>query len=386
MTDYRFQYLKLNAKRYNHSSGFTTEDAFLGTIRGKGSSTRMYNFCVRETHNPIECIDRIIYGENKPIPDPESLKKFIQTTNFPNVVSEERIQAFNGFLYVLGGDYSATSGGGGVANTRYASILVDGSVGTWNNSTNLIVGRERAASVITWNKFVYIIGGNAGGNAQSTVQFATINPNGTLSAWAGTSNMPVGRRRCPAVQKDGWIYVMGSSNANFNTVNYAQTSSVNGTIVGAWATTTPMPDGRFWGSAVIYDNTVYYFMGSNSSGVPQSTIWSININPITKAFDMSWNILNSFPTTLQGHSAVLIGNRVYIIGGLTGTAFTSVTDSIYYADINVTTKVIGPWTLATYKLLAPLAFGDASAYNGKIYYVGGQTFGGVAVNIVQYLT
>jgi hypothetical protein len=52
--------LGLNQKRFCSTSTVTTSAVNMGCTRGKGSTTRMFNYCKQRSQNPSLCINQFI--------------------------------------------------------------------------------------------------------------------------------------------------------------------------------------------------------------------------------------------------------------------------------------------------------------------------------------
>ncbi len=169
--------------------------------------------------------------------------------------------AYNGYLYILGG-----FGGSGTMNdVQYAPINANGTIGTWNPTASFTTGRYGHTSV-AYNGYLYILGGN-GASAMNDVQYAPINAaDGSVGTWTATTSFTTGRDEHTSVAYNGYLYVIGGTitGGTFqNDVQYAPINA-NGTI-GTWTATTSFTTARHVHTSVAY-NGYLYVIGGNSSG------------------------------------------------------------------------------------------------------------------------
>lgn len=140
-----------------------------------------------------------------------------------------------GYLYVTGGD----------ENTVVQRMKIDPVSGTVSDLTNLssttVWPAYFSMGMVINNGYIYIISGR-GGN-ETKVQYAKINSDGTLGAFANTAPLPEARYDGGSAVVNGNIYVVGgTTNTNMtvrNTVFRAQFGA-NGEITG-WETDAEIP-------------------------------------------------------------------------------------------------------------------------------------------------
>lgn len=164
----------------------------------------------------------------------------------------------NGYLYFMGGGTSSA-----VNTTRYAPISSDGSLGSWSATGTLFLGVTGAASVAV-GPYVYLIGGlNAAGDEVDTAQYALINSDGTLGAWASTSTLPDMRSYASAAASNGYLYVTGGNNsaAAATTTVYYTPVNADGSLDG-WQTTVALPEASFGHQSLFYQGRLYTVGGS----------------------------------------------------------------------------------------------------------------------------
>ncbi len=163
--------------------------------------------------------------------------------------------------------------------------------------------------------YVYCIGGRSDGSqsAVDTVYYAPVNGDGSIGAWAATTNLPQPLACHGAAAYDGRIYVWGGWTFNYPTVNtcYYADQNANGSL-GAWVTSAvTIPDnvdvsppgiqmdamGR---GDMIYNGVLYIINGEWDNG---ETFWNTNncyYSAITAGGDFSPWVLTTPTETVDG--------------------------------------------------------------------------------------
>jgi hypothetical protein len=148
---------------------------------------------------------------------------------------------YNGYIYEMGGLGTASTGdcnSSGYCNgVYYAPINANGSVGTWVNDTASPLPQSvYFATSVFYNGYVYYMGGLGTSNPVSTVYYASMNSNGSVSAWVTdtASPLPQTLSGSTSVTYNGYVYELDGSNgtSNQSTVYYAplSTTAVQGNL------------------------------------------------------------------------------------------------------------------------------------------------------------
>ncbi len=232
-----------------------------------------------------------------------TLYNWQSTTNFPHGRSNHTSFVHNDRLYLVGG-WDAT--------VRFAEINFNGSLGTWDSTLALPEGRLAHATVVH-NNYVYILGGytESEDTGLNDVLFSEINPDGTLGNWQFTSTFNDARFDHCAVVHEGVIYLSGGENKTtiFNDVQYAAINP-DGSI-GQWTITTSLPVPKTAHTCFVFDKKLF-ISGGNSNDVIYAEISPTGIiNP--------WKISSSFFQNNRGnHTSTIYQDYLYIIGGSDG--------------------------------------------------------------------
>jgi len=286
-------------------------------------------------------------------------------TALPMAISDGMAFVTNNRAYLVGG---WSTGGGNYLSTVYtAPINADGTLGTWTTSTALPETIYAAQVVVTKNR-VYLLGGVVNGTNSSTVYTAPINTDGTLGAWTTTTSLPMTLVYPQTVVTKNKVYLLGgyTSGGPINTVHVAPINS-DGTL-GAWTTTTSLPEKLSLSQAIVTKNRVYLLGGNNASSDAISTVYTAPIN--SDGTIGTWTVGSSLPGPMRHAQSVITKNRVFIFSGWIASG--NYVRTVYTAPIN-TDGTLGAWTTATN---LPIYVSDLHTIvtKNRIYLLGGSDY------------
>jgi hypothetical protein len=305
------------------------------------------------------------------------------TTNGTTAANRSRAGsiAYNGYMYVIGGGTGVD--GNGVAatnNSLYAKINADGSVGAFAATTNLNTAVS-AANAVVINGYMYMVGGKTADNVTTgiaTVQYAKVNSDGTLGTWSTTTTgMPAARSSAGVATYNSYLYVTGGQDnaggGGTNSYYYAKVGA-DGNIT-SWSSGTlpssPSAHGTF------INNGYIYTVGSD---LFNTTVY--NYAPVLASGAAgTWTSVANMPSTGIGDAGFTTMNGyAYILGGWNGTALVN---TVYYAPFNVD-GTLGSWTQSINNLPRNVENNTAFTYNGYMYSAGGDISGGTVTPTIYY--
>ena len=207
---------------------------------------------------------RILYSQ---VQSNGTIGTWNETTPMLAMILDHASVAANGFVYVLGGThYTPDSNGGYETLTNavyYSQINSNGTLGIWQTATPL-PQPAYLFSASVWSNRIYCIGGWNGQALISNVYSATIQSDGSLSAWGTQRSLPLAISTHAGVA-NGMIYVLGGAinggTAIHNKVYYAVINA-DGTL-GIWNETTPLPESLSALRAVAANGRVFVMGGWN---------------------------------------------------------------------------------------------------------------------------
>ncbi len=254
----------------------------------------------------------------------------------------------NGYVYAIGGC------GAGAAPSSCTAMqaevqtfqLYNNDSGTPVNyaaSANQFNTDRMGASSTIMNGYLYVAGGCTDttdcGAATDSVQYSAIDINGALGAWSAGGNLPAVRAWGQLENAGGTLYYVGGQDST-STNEYADVYYTSSVVTGnpTWAgATNDLPDARTKHSASVWDSRIYVTGGLNGSAVAQTTTY---VSPkLSSGGDIgsAWTSTTAFNIARSSHTTIAYANNLYVIGGFDGTNFMS---DVQYASIGYKTGSI----------------------------------------------
>jgi hypothetical protein len=331
----------------------------------------------------------------------DSIGTWAATTALPTALSRFELVAYNGYLYAIGGSITNTTCGTVADTVYYNRMQVNGDLtATWTATSTLPAGLCGIGAAAYDGK-IYAIGGRTGSTAATgvtTVAYATVKPDGTLSSWTSDDSvLPAARYDHDIQVYNGYIYVLGGNlNGTItNTVLYAPLASdgsIYATGSGSWKSTSGISTvggvsglRTNMGSSFTAANDGYMYMHSGCRTL-NGTFSCTEIRNETQIAQINadgslgpWSDIDASVSTLGrvGHSIVLWRGTVYSFGGCTSMNTGTIScatgaptlASVSYAPIK-TAGQVGPVNTTTALPQGIYAHGTV-VNNGFIYVIGG---------------
>lgn len=226
---------------------------------------------------------------------------------------------YNGRLYVLGGVNSSNSN---IGSIEYATLSGSGDVGTWTQSTVNAPCNCFLDSVVAYDGYMYMIGGNWGGGLMNPINYIKINSDGSLAStgWVSGPTPNVPRQSHGAVAYDGYVYIFGGSisgGATTNTMEYAKINT-DGSLTSWTKSTTTMISPLMSFGYTVYDGYLYVGGGytANSTGALSSAVDYIRlgVNGDT-SIGNGWAATSGLDQAMFANNMFAYGGFVYTFGG-----------------------------------------------------------------------
>ncbi len=278
--------------------------------------------------------------------------------SLPDARTNFSLAAYNGFLFALGGlddtgtrtntTYVTKLGANGEPQLWHPTDTNKSNWAYWHQTTDLSSIRSDSA-VVAYNNRLYLLGGRSTSGPVNTVEYADINPNGTLGSWTPGTNLPSSLYAHSAQIYNDRLYIIGGASsiggAPSANVYYSRLNS-NGAL-NSWMQTTSMPTSRMSSGgniAVIWGAYIYVTGGCstvNASGyctniLSDTRVASINADGSIDA----WNTMSNISSQRTSAGLVAWRDRIYTIGGCssqnatTGDCDSGTLDSILYGEVN----------------------------------------------------
>jgi N-acetylneuraminic acid mutarotase len=235
-------------------------------------------------------------------------------------------------------------------------------LGVWSSAPDLPLGPRQETAVVALADELWVIGGFDGAGAfGSIVEIYTP----STDAWRRGPDLPAAMHHANAAAIDGKIYVLGFLGNNFAADNRCfRWDSTSG-----WQAIGTMPAGRQRGSSatLVHDGAIYLVGGFRNLGaVPDVDVF----DPDSEAFSP----LPPLPRSADHLVATAIGDRIYAVGGRTGSITPHTT------QLDIYDPGSGQWSLGP--PMPTSRGGSAIAAVGRALYVlGGEGNSAVASGV-----
>lgn len=332
--------------------------------------------------------------------------QWISATSLPAICSNAMSICTRNRVYIIGG----YNGSAYVSTVYTAPINTDGTIGTWSTGSS-ISAVAGLGQVISTHSRIYVLGGSNLSGHISTVQqatfyggqrdyspyYANINTNTMtpgsgrpweqqymmsdstlntdINGWLSDNPMPAATRDLTVAVTKNYVYILGGyRSAGTNAILKAPINS-NGSL-GTWVVdSNTLPVALYQSQVIVTKNRVYLIGGSLTSGYT-SAIYSAQINSdgTLGVFGASGN----FPTQITNSASIVTQNRVYIIGGYNGSAYSN---AVYTTTINNDGLLDTNWVAAA-SLPGVVGLSTVFVCGKTLYVCGGTTNGTTMITTV----
>jgi hypothetical protein len=254
----------------------------------------------------------------------------------PGAVAANAGASYRNYLYSIGGTGSSDT----VTSTvNFVFVNASGTLAGWNATTPLPNPTTNAAAE-AYNGYLYVLGGGqTSSTATSTVWYAPLSATGSVGAWTGATALPAGISLHKALAMDGYMYVMGGRSAVGTVTSTVISAPINtdGTL-GSWTNTTALPGPRYYHAAASYKRRIYTTGGWTGSAATSTVFFA---TPNAGAIS-SWSTTTPMTVDLLLHGLVADGNYMIAAGGLTSVIFPS---SLTFYALMDSNGFLSPWSL-----------------------------------------
>ena len=253
-------------------------------------------------------------------------------------------------IYVMGGEsaekvYKGEKGERApeLLNTiERARINPNGTLGEWVEEKEKMHFPRRGGELYVNNGWLYAAGG-FGGGFLNDVEKAKINQDGSIGRWEESSFIKIERYISGFAQKDGAFYVMGGHvNAPERAMDSVEFATANpDSSISEWKETSPLYTRRFLNTALVKDNTIYTFAGHNTvnlAGTERSVIQSDGTLG-------KWEPDTPLNVPRRAPAAVTVGDTIYVLGGMIKPMGSSDSVDIVESAKIIKDKKLGNWLM-----------------------------------------
>jgi hypothetical protein len=309
-----------NPSTQNDVTGWVSSNSLVTAERAAAPlATKNYIYILggyNNSNGPLNTIQRASFDANGDLSSTWS-----NVGTLPVAMHAMGYVATKGRFYLIGGDNNS----GYLSSVYSAPINADGTLGTFRAETSMPAAKADSACFIIKDK-LYAVGGKTDSFVNSVYR-ATVNNDGTLSGWETLPNFPINFSYGRPLHIKDRIYIFGAYDGNGNSYIYYTTYDSDGNI-NSWTNVTNMPNNMRNPALVCTDNYVFSIAGYDSNNSQYSNAAyraPINIDGSIGA----WTQITNGPVEANYPQTVIVGNRIYIIGGFKDSNFYN---SVYSAN------------------------------------------------------
>ena len=291
-----------------------------------------------------------------------------RSTTIPATNAYSTVIATKNRVYLLG-RYNGASYTTGIYT---ATINTDGSLSGWSTASITLPVALLYSQAIVTNNYVYMLGGY-NGSAKNNVIRSAISSTGTINTWESYTSLPFTSYSSKAIVTKNRVYLIAGY-INNSISNKVYTAPIDSTgNIGTWVEGPSLPISVFGHTATVIKNKLYVIGGvSEGTGVPLIYIGHIESDGTISG----WSKGTSLPVSIYYTSLICTRNRVYLIGGV---ANGSVSSAVYGADIN-TDGSLDTWQLVDN--LPDTMYGSSCLLTGGgLYVIGGYVNGNISTRV-----
>ncbi len=249
--------------------------------------------------------------------------------------------------------------------------------GKWRMAKPMLTPQAEITSVVIGKKW-YVMGGYDGPNVQARGIVTVYDE--SADTWTEKKNMQIPAHHVAAVALNGKIYVFGGFVGRPGTKVWQPIPSamLYDPETDSWKELAPMPTPRGSAQAVVVGGKIYVIGGAHANIPGKSMtepLW-VGVPQIVvgtvEEYDPAtntWRTRAPMPTGRNHFLAAVVDGKIYAINGRLGSSFVTM------SDVTDLVEEYDPATDTwTYKGRSPTRRGDVAGdvYNGKIYVTGGE--------------
>ena len=219
-------------------------------------------------------------------------------------------------VFLLGGG----TGSAAINTIHSAVIQADGTLGAFTSAGTLPTVLAHSSVVVTSSR-VFLLGGHNGSAAINTIFSATINSDGTLSEFTSAGTLPTVLAHSSVVVTSSRVFLLGGwvGSGNITNAIFSATINSDGTL-SAFTSAGTLPSILYTSSVVVTSSRVF-LLGGGFRDTPATvnavdTIFSATIN--ADGTLSTFTSAGTLPSVLFHSTAVITSSRVFLLGGHVG--------------------------------------------------------------------
>lgn len=203
-----------------------------------------------------------------------------------------------------------------------------------------------------------------------------------ITGWNSPIALPDAVSNAQVIVTSSRVYLLGGfTNIGGSSTVYTAIILADGTL-GTWSTTTSLPATVYDSQAIVIKNRVY-LLGGFVNGTHSSAVYTASVNP--DGTIGTWTIAPSLPVTVTNTQAIVTSSRVYLLGGIIDGQ-TQRSNSDVLSSAILPDGTLGTWQIGLNQ--GGNSNSQAFTTSNRVYQVGGSAQGALtsAVRTADILT
>jgi len=235
---------------------------------------------------------------------------------------------------------------------------------TWKTiKTNGDFIMREEADFVEVNGLFYLIGG------RKIQDISVFNPK--TNTWTTAAKPPIELHHFQAIVYKDEIYLVGAMTAGYPHEKPVENIYIYNPKQDAWRTGAVIPGDRRRGSGgvVVYKNKFYLISGIQDGHWTGNVTWFDEYDPKTD----QWKKLSDAPTARDHAHAAVVGDKLYMIGGVQSNAMERKLLNNTITEVDVYDFKTGKWTVANAKLPIPRAGNGTVVIGNNVIVIAGES-------------
>lgn len=300
---------------------------------------------------------------------------FEATTNLPQTLMNHQIVTWQNYVFCVGG-YN----GSNPVNTVYRAEQQDNGISSWA-TLNALPEELTHMAVVASQQHLIVMGGKNDDGLSNKIYVATIDPlNASLGEWMEspiTLPQPLWGARAISVHDN--IYLVGGATTDSETAAsnkvYCLKLNSRGNVVSI-TEVTALPEARNGHAVATYDSKIYVTGGHDTNGTLKATVYAATVN--LDGTLGTWVTQTNLPVAVSDHATTCTNGILVVIGGM-GEELPS--NQVYYTYLDGAQL---EWVTSSVVLSVRTHSGSSCTFGDKIFFAGGQSLSGSILNFMRY--
>jgi len=264
-----------------------------------------------------------------------SINSWTTTSLTPTALIFHSVVKKDDYVYILGGrEENPGSDLTHVPKVFVGEVNNNGTVSSWTQLNSLLQGTSIGNAVVVGDR-IYYAGGFNNSGGQDEIYYAEINPNGTLGDWSQVGTLPEPLSGFGMVEYQNNIIIFGGATTGdiFRNKAYRASVNPNGTI-SAFTPTSELPEPVYRAGVIRIGSTLVSIGGYTGINTLDKIYYAtINSDGTIEPWQLSGNHI---PQPVCCGAIAYSNGFLYLTGGFGTSGYL---DTVYYAPVNTILNV-----------------------------------------------